>query len=110
MTIIYAVRSSTELGRLALIVLAIMGTVSFVSILRKRNYFEIRDKRLLINDYFFRTRAIKLFEISRVEIESMPFIASTIYLKDGRVVKYWNHVANEKDVKDLLGRFNIPIE
>ena len=110
MTISYAVRNSTELGRLALIVLAIIGAVSFVSILKKRNYFEVRDKRLLINKYFFRTQTIKLFEISRVEIEPIPFISSKIYLKNGRFIKYWDHVANEKEVKELLGQFNIPIE
>lgn len=110
MTILYGIKNSTIFGRSILILMACIGAVSFISVLIKRNYFEIKDKELIINKSFFRTQSVQLNEIDRVEIEPSPFVSSKIYLKDGRLIKYLDSIVNEKSIKELLGPFNIPVE
>ena len=107
---VYAIRNSDSIARFTLIVLGALGFILLINSLVKRNYFEIRNSELFINHAFFRTRSVKLKEISRVEIEPGPFTRSKIYLKNGQVISYLDTLASEAKVKQLLGEYNIPVE
>ena len=107
--VVYAIRFSTFSVRFTLIALTCLGLVSLINCLVRRNYFEIKGNKLVINFTFFFTRSIELKDINRVEIESRLFF-SKIYLHSGRTIWYSHAVATEAKVKELLGQFNIPVE
>jgi hypothetical protein len=109
-TVFYATQNSSNFGRLTLIVMAIVGTVSFLNILMKRNYFELKDNKLIINKDFFRTQVIDLDKIERVNIEPGPFTSSKIVLRDKTKIKYMDSHADDKELKEFMGQFNIPVE
>ena len=90
--------------------MAVAGTISFINILIKRNYFEIRDDKLFINKDFFRTKTILLSNIERVKIESDPFTSSKIILKDNSQIKYLDSQINDDELKELMRQFNILVE
>lgn len=110
MTLYYASRNTSTVGTLTLVVLAGFGTVSFISLLIKRNYFEIKNRTLLIHRDLFRSQSIKLVDISRIELEPGPFTHSKIYLKEGEPIKYSDQMAGDHEVRELFGQFNIPVE
>jgi hypothetical protein len=109
-TFVYSINDSSISSRLVFTSLTVLGVISLVRLLRKRNYFEIKDKRLFIHWNFAKTQVIELRDISRVDLGRLIFIPSKIYLKDGLTIKYWDLMVTETEIKELLGQFNIPIE
>lgn len=86
-----------------------IGTASFISILLKRNYFEVKDNKLIINRDFFRTQLIELDKIEKLDIEPGPFTSSKIVLKDKTMIKYADRYTDYKELKHFMGQFNIPV-
>jgi hypothetical protein len=109
-TIFYTTRNSSDFGRLFLIFMTCVATVSFISLLMRRNYFEIKDKKLIINKEFFRTHSIDLDNIEKFNIEPGPFASSKIILRDNTAIKYMDSQVNNKELKEFMGQFNIPVE
>jgi hypothetical protein len=110
LTALYAIKNSSDFGRWTLIVMAIVGTVSFISILAKRNYFEVKDNKLIINKDYFRTQLIELDKIEKFDIEPGPFGSSKIILKDQTKIKFLDSQTDQKELKDFMGQFDIPVE
>ena len=76
----------------------------------RRNYFEVADNKLTINEGVFKTTTIDLDKIEKFEIEPGPFTASKIILKDNTKIKYSDSQTNDKELKKFMGQFNIPVE
>ena len=76
----------------------------------RRNYFEVVDNRLIINDSFLRTRTIDLDKIEKFDIEPSPFSSSKIILKDKTQIRYLDSQVDDKKLKLLMGQFHIPVE
>ena len=109
-TVIYAYRNSTVFGRSTLIVMSIIGTFSFISLLLKPNYFEVKDRMLVMNKDFFRKKCIEIDKIEKLDIEPSPFTWSKIVMKDKTEIKYWDSHVDDKELKEFMSQFNIPIE
>ena len=110
MTVLYAIRNSSDFGRGTLIVMAIIGIISLMSILTKRNYFEVKDNKLIINKDYFRTQSIELNNIAKFDIEPRPFGTSKIILKDQTKIKFLDSQIDHKELKKFMEQFNIPVE
>lgn len=87
-----------------------MGTISFIGVLAKRNYFEVRDNKLIINKDYFRTQSIELDKIEKFDIEPGPFGSSKIILKDQTKIKFLDSQTDLKELKYFMGQFDIPVE
>ncbi len=90
--------------------MATLGTISFIGLIVRRNYFEVIDNKLLINKDFFRTKVIDLDNIEKIIIEPSPFSSSKIALKDKTTVKYQDNQVNDKELKEFMKQYNIPVE
>jgi hypothetical protein len=110
LTAAYAVRNSTDFGRGTLVIMAAVGTVSFITILLRRNYFEVKDNNLIIQKGYFRTQSIALNKIEKLDIQPGPFGSSKIVLKDRTTVKFHDSQADLKELKYFMGQFGIPVE
>ncbi len=110
LTIYYSTTNSTEFGQWTLRLMTLLGTFSLVHMIVKRNYFEIVDNKLVINRDYFRTTTIDLDKIEKFDIEPGPFSSSKIILKDKTTIKYLDNQLNDKELKELMGQFNIPVE
>ena len=75
----------------------------------KRNYIEIVNNKLIINRDYFRTTTIDLDKIEKINIEPGPFKSSRVILKDKTTVKYLDSQTNDKELKQFMGQFNIPV-
>jgi len=76
----------------------------------KRNYFEVADNKLIINEGIFQTKTIDLDKIEKFDIEPGLFTASKIILKDNTKIKYSDSQTDHKKLKELMGQYNIPVE
>lgn len=76
----------------------------------KRNYFEIDDNKLIINEGIFQTKTIDLAKIEKFDIEPGPFTASKIVLRDKSTIKYSDSQTDGKKLKELMAQYNIPVE
>jgi hypothetical protein len=110
LTIYYSTTNSTEFGQWSLRLMTLVGTVSLIHMIIKRNYFEIVDNKLIINRDYFRATTIDLDKIEKINIKPGPFTSSSIILKDKTTVKYLDSQTNDKDLKQFMGQFNIPVE
>jgi len=98
------------MGRWILWIGAVSGIISFVHMILKRNYFEVVDDKLVINEAIFRTKTIDLDKIEKFDIEPGPFTASKIILKDKTKVKYSDSQTDDRKLKELMEQHNIPVE
>jgi hypothetical protein len=110
LTLFYLSKNSTDFGRFTLILITSVGAVSFINILFKRNYVEVKNNTLIINRDFFRIQSIDMSEIKKFHIEAGPFTSSKIILKDNSEIKYSNHQMNYKELKELMLQFSISVE
>jgi hypothetical protein len=90
--------------------MTIVGMISIIHMIIKRNYFEVSNDKLVINKDFFRTKIIDLDKIEKVDIEPGPFSSSRIILKDKTTIKYLDNQTNEKELREFMGQFSIPVE
>lgn len=110
MLIFWSTRYSSEIGRWILWVGAIAGIISLIHMIVRRNYFEVIDNKLVVNDGIFRTTKIEFEKIEKFCIEPGPFAASKIILKDNTTIKYSDSQINDKKLKEFLSRYNILVE
>jgi membrane protein YdbS with pleckstrin-like domain len=110
MVIFWSATNSSEIGRWILWIGATAGTISLIHMTLKRNYFEVTDNKLIINEGIFRTKIIDLDKIEKFDIEPGPFTASKIILKDKTKIKYSDNQTDDKKLKELMGQYNIPVE
>lgn len=110
MAIFWSTTTSSEIGRWLLLIATAAGAVSFIYMIVKRNYVEVADNKLIINDGVFRTRTIDLAKVEKFEIEPGPFTASKIILKDKTTIKYSDSQTNNKKLKEFMDQYNIPVE
>ena len=109
LTFYYSIINISPFGQWSLKVMTIIGAVSFIHMIVKRNYFEVVNGKLVINKDFFRTKVIDLEKIEKVNIEPGPFSYSRINLKDKTTIKYLDNQTRAKDLKEFMGQFNIPV-
>ena len=76
----------------------------------RRNYFEVADNKLIINEGIFRTTTIDLEKIEKFDIEPGPFTASKIILKVKTKIKYSDSQTNDKKLKEFMREYNIQVE
>ena len=110
MAFYWATTSSSEIGRWILWTGAAVGLISLTHGILRRNYFEIADNKLIINEGVFKTTIIDLDNIEKFDIESGPFTSSNIILKDKSKIKYSDSQTDDKKLKEFMGQFNIPVE
>lgn len=110
MLIFWSVTSSSEIGRSILWIGAAAGTISLTHMIVRRNYFEVADNKLIINDRVFKTTTIDLEKIEKIEIEPGPFTASKIILKDNTRIKYSDSQTDDKKLKEFMEQYNIPVQ
>jgi hypothetical protein len=109
LTAYYSTTNSTEFGQWTLRLMTLIGTVSLIHMIIKRNYIEIVNNKLIINRDYFRTTTIDLDKIEKINIEPGPFKSSRVILKDKTTVKYLDSQTNDKELKQFMGQFNIPV-
>jgi hypothetical protein len=110
LTFYYSTTNSSEFGQWILRLMTVIGTVSLIHMIIKRNYFEVADGKLIINRDYFRNTTIDLDKIEKIDIEPGPFSSSKIILKDKTTIKYLDNQVNDKELKELMEQFNIPVE
>ena len=110
LTFYYSTTNSSELGQWILRLLVVIGLISFISTIINKYYLEVVDNKLVLHKDFFRTQTVDLDKIVRFILEPDPFTSSKIVLKDNSVVKYMDSQTDNKELKELLKRFNIPIQ
>ena len=110
MVIFWSATNSSEVGRLILWTGAAAGIISLMHMILRRNYFEVADNKLIINEGFFKTTTIDLDKIEKFDIEPGPFTASKIILKDKTKIKYSDSQTDDKKLKEFMGQYNIPVE
>lgn len=110
MVIFWSTKNSSEIGRWLLWAGAAYGITSLMHMVFRRNYFEVADNKLIINEGVFKTTTIDLNKIERFDIEPGPFSASKIILKDKTKVKYADSQTDNKQLKAFMGQYNIPVE
>ncbi|HEY0656585.1 MAG TPA: hypothetical protein VGD65_25805 [Chryseosolibacter sp.] len=103
-------RSSSEPGKWILRSAAGIGLITFVHMIVRRNYFEVIGRKLIINEGILNRKTIEIEKIERFQIETGPLTASRIILKDKTEVKYSDSQANEKELKELMKHYAIPVE
>jgi hypothetical protein len=64
----------------------------------------------LINKDLFRTKVIDIKNIEKIVIEPSPFSSSKIVLKDNTFIKYEDSQVNDKELKEFMKQFDIPVE
>lgn len=110
MAIYWSTTNASEIGRWILWIGATAGIISLIHITLKRNYFEVADNKLIINEGIFRTKTIDLDKIEKFDIEPGPFTASKIILKDKTKINYSDNQTDDKKLKMLMRQYNIPVE
>ena len=110
MTIYWSTLNSSDFGQWTLRLGAFVGLIFLIEMIVRRNYFEVLDNKLIINDSLLRTRTIDLDKIEKIDIETGPFSSSKIILKDKSIIKYSDSQTNDKEFKELMRQFNIPVE
>jgi hypothetical protein len=105
-----ATYTSSDLGRAVLVIMAALGTISFVNILIRRNYFEMRDRTLIINKDFFRTQKVNIDSIERFDVRTGPFESSRIILKDKTTIRCVDSYVDHQELKAFMSQLNIPVE
>jgi hypothetical protein len=102
--------SSTPFGQFSWITLDLLVAVNLLNILRKTNYFELTENKVIINRDYFRTQVVDLDKIEKIWIEPGPFKSSKIILKDKTEVKFNDSYADSKELKEFMVHLQIPIE
>lgn len=97
-------------GRFSWTVVTLLASISLWSVLRKQNYFELVDNKLIIHKDYFRTQSIDIDQIEKIDIEPGPFKYSRIIMRDKSEVKFNEDYLDNKDLKEFMGKLNIPIE
>ncbi len=110
MIIYLSTMNSSEIGRLVLWTGSFAGIISLGHMIVRRNYFEVVDNKLIINEGFFRRTTVELDKIEKFDIEPGPFTASKILLKDKTKIKYSDSQTDDKKLKEFMGQYNIPVE
>jgi hypothetical protein len=106
----WSTMNSSEIGRWILWTGALAGVVSLAHMIVKRNYFEVVDNKLIINEGLFKKTTVDLDTIEKFDIEPGPFTASKILLKDKTKIKYSDSQTDDKKLKEFMGQYNIPVE
>jgi hypothetical protein len=101
--------NTSNLGKWILGVMT-AAVISFAYVVIKRNYFEVSNGKLIINEGIFRTKTIILDGIEKVDVEPSPFSFSKIILKDKTIIKYQGNQTNYKELSEFMAQFNIPVE
>ncbi|MGE0589691.1 MAG: hypothetical protein AB7O48_14030 [Cyclobacteriaceae bacterium] len=83
--------------------------MSLITMIVRKNYFEIIGDKLIINRDFFRTQTVDLTDIVKIDIEPRPFISSKIILKNQSVIKYMDDQLDDNELRQLFGQLNIPV-
>jgi hypothetical protein len=109
-TVFFATQNSSNVGRLTLVVMACVGAASLISMLMRKNYFEVKNNTLIIHNDFFRTKSIELDKIEKVKIEPGPFTLSKIILKDNTQIKYHDSQVDDKELREFMAQFSIQVE
>ncbi len=110
MTLAYSLTNRPEFGQWTLRALTAVGVVSLVTKVHKKNYFEIENSNLTINESVFAKKSIPLDQIEKVQIKASPFSSSKIILKDKKIVKYSDSQVNDRKLKDFMASLNISVE
>jgi uncharacterized membrane protein len=106
----FAYSNGTSMGRYSWVAIGLVASISFVSVLIKRNYFESGDGKLFINKEFFRTQSIEISKIVKVIIEPGPFKSSSILLKDNSRIKFNDSNLEFNELKRFMSSLNIMVE
>lgn len=106
----WATTNTSEFGRWALVIIAVWGIIQIVFCVTKRNYFEVTENKLIINESLFKTVEINLANIEKFEIETNPFSTSKIILKDGKKIKYSDSQVNGGELKKFMEQYGIQVE
>jgi len=110
MMLYWATVNASEIGRLVLWTGAFAGIISLGHMIVRRNYFEVVDNKLIINEGIFKRTTVELDKIEKFDIEPGPFTASKILLKDKTKIKYSDSQTDDKKLKEFMGQYNIPVE
>ncbi len=110
MVIFWSTTNSSEIGQWILWIGVGAGTISLTHLIVRRNYFEIVDNKLIINDSLFKTTTIDMDKIEKFDLEPGPFTASKIVLRDKTKIKYADSQTDDKKLKEVMRQFNIPVE
>lgn len=102
--------SATAFGQFSWITLDLLAAMNLLSILRRPNYFELTDNKIILNRDYFRIELIDVKKIEKIWIEPGPFKFSKIILKDKTEVKFNDSYADSKELKEFMGQLQIPIE
>ena len=108
--IYWSSQQAPGLGQWTFRILMVAGLISLIHKIIKRNYFEITDDKLVLNDNIFRKRTIPLDKIERIEIQTGTFTSSKIILKDETKISYSDNQTDDKELKKLMATFNISVE
>lgn len=108
--IFWSTTNSSVIGRWILLTGAAAGVISLTFMTLRRNYIEVIDNKLIINEGIFKTTTIDLDKIEKFDIEPGPFTASKIILRDKTKIKYSDSQTNDKELREFMGQFNIPVE
>ncbi len=102
--------SNSTFGQFSWSILTLLASINLWSMLRKKNYFELIDNKLIINKDFFQTQSIDVDKIEKIDIEPGPFKYSRIILRDKTEIKFNDSYVDKTDLKEFMGRLSIPIE
>lgn len=105
-----SINNHSSFAQFSWILLTLLASISLWSLLRKRNYFELVDSKLIINKDYFQTQSIDIDKIEKIDIEPGPFKYSRIILRDKTEIKFNDSYVDNKDLKEFMGRLSIPIE
>jgi hypothetical protein len=101
--------SKTATGQLLWITSDLLVALNLINILRKPNYLELADSKIVINKGYFRTNVIDVHEIEKVVIEPGPFKYSLIILKDKTAIKFNDHYADANELREFMKELQIPV-
>jgi hypothetical protein len=102
-------RITSDAGQWIFRVMGIVVGISLTHMLMRRNYFEVLNNQLIIQEAFFQTKAIDLKKIAKVSIESGWFTPPKIILKDKTEIRYSAGQVNDKELKEFMAQFKIPV-
>ena len=110
MVLYFSTKDSSLIAKWFFWTTAFVGIVSLGHMILNRNYFEVIEGKLIINEGIFRRRIVELDKIEKFAIEPSPFTASKIVLKDQTRIKYSDTQISDKKLKAFMAQFNIPVE
>lgn len=104
-----SLRNSSDFGQWSLRLMTIIGVISFIHMIIKPNYFQVRGNNLIINKGLFLTKTLHINQIEKIVINSGLFSSSKILMKDKTIIKFSDNQINYFEFKEFMQQFNIPV-